>query len=139
MELHSISDVATYCMAKLFIKLLSSLVNRNVASVEPLVEPSVEPLVEPSVEPSYRNLLSYFEHVDNWRLLGSYLLPEEYTPRLLNDIERSYNGRVGECRAALLTEYLKVGEVSWSKVISSLEKSNFSNVVKMIKTDIFHW
>ena len=88
-----------------------------------------------SVKPSYRNLLPYFEHVDDWKSLGAYLLPEKYIPRL-NDIERSYNGRVGECRGALLTEYLKVGEVSWTKVIGSLEKSDFSNVAKMIKRDI---
>jgi len=79
-------------------------------------------------------LLPYFEHVDNWKSLGGYLLPEEYTPRLLNDIEQSYNGRVEECRTALITQYLKVGDISWSKVISSLEKSNFSNVAKI---DIF--
>ena len=94
------------------------------------------PLVEPSVKPSYGNLLRYFEHVDDWKLLGSYLLPKEYTPRLLNDIERSYNGRVGECREALLTEYLKVGEVSWSKVISSCKESHFFNVARMIEKDI---
>ena len=91
---------------------------------------------EPFVKPSLPTLLPYFEHVDNWKLLGTYLLPEKYVPRLINDIDETYKN-VDECRWALIREYLKVGEVSWNKVIDSMEKSRFSNVAKMIKNDIF--
>ena len=65
------------------------------------------------------------------------MLPDKYTPWRLNDIERTCRGRVDECREALLNEYFKVGEVSWDKVIYSLEKSHFSNVAKMIKRNVF--
>ena len=63
------------------------------------------------------------------------MLPEKYVPWRINDIDGSYKG-IDECRWALLREYLKVGEVSWNKVIDSMEKSHFSNVAKMIKNDI---
>ena len=88
--------------------------------------------IEP-VQPTYQNLLPYIEHVDDWKLLGTYLLPNEYTPRVINDNNRTHRGDVDECRHTLLLEYIKVGEVSWSKVINSLEKSCHSNVAKMIK------
>ena len=66
-----------------------------------------------------------------------YLLPKEYIPQLIDDIARSCHGRVEECRIALLKQYLEVGEVSWEKVISSLEKSDSSNIATVIKRDIF--
>ena len=34
-------------------------------------------------KPTYVNLLLYMEHVDNWKLLGTHLLPEKYIPHLL--------------------------------------------------------
>ena len=76
------------------------------------------------------------EHVDDWKRLGAHLLPEKYIPHLLNQIERTYKGNVDDCRGALLSEYVKAGNVSWDKVIDSLEKSRYSNVAKMIKQDI---
>ena len=75
------------------------------------------------------------EHVDNWKALGAHLLPEKYIPHLLNEIERTHKGNVDDCRGALLSEYIKVGEVSWNKVIDSLEKSRYCNVAKMIKQE----
>ena len=90
-----------------------------------------------SVELTLQTLLPYIEHVDNWKSLGTYLLPKEYIPRVINDIEKTHKGSVEECRWALLTEYLKSGEVSWNKVIDSLEKSHYPNVAKMINKDIF--
>ena len=89
-----------------------------------------------SVQPTYTKLLPYIEHVDNWKLFGTHLLPEKYT-RVINDIDRTCKGDVDDCRRALLTEYFKNGEVSWNKVISSLEKSHYSNVAKNIQKDIF--
>ena len=77
------------------------------------------------------------EHVDNWKALGAHLLPEKYIPHLLNEIERTHKGNVDDCRGALLSEYIKVGEVSWNKVIDSLEKSRYCNVAEMIKQDTF--
>ena len=91
-----------------------------------------------SDQPTYPDILPYIEHVDNWKLLGTHLLPKKYIPRIINDIDRTYKGNVEDCRAALLTEYIKVGEVSWNKIIDSLERSRYSNVSEMIKKDIFN-
>ena len=89
-----------------------------------------------SDKPTYKNLLPYMEHVDDWNALGTHLLPEKYIPHLLNEIERTHKGNVNDCRRALLSKFINVGEVSWDKVINSLEKSHYSNVAKMIKEDI---
>ena len=86
-------------------------------------------------KPTYVNLLPYMEYVDNWKVLGTHLLPEKYIPHLLNEIDRTHKGNVGDCRGTLLSEYIKVGNVSWDKVIDSLEKSHYSNVADMIKQD----
>ena len=89
-----------------------------------------------SHEPTYLNLLPYMERVDNWKALGTHLLPVKYIPHLLDEIERTRKGNVDDCRRDLLSEFIKVGEVSWDKVIDSLEKSRYSNVAKIVKQDI---
>ena len=81
------------------------------------------------------NLQPYMERVVNWKALGEHLLPQTYIPHLLEEIDRTHRGNVDDCRRALLSEYIKVGNVSWDKVIDSLEKSRYSNVAKMIKQD----
>ena len=91
-----------------------------------------------SHKPTYQDLLPYMEYVDDWKSLGVYLLPNKYIPHLLNEIERTHRGNVEDCRGALLSEYIKVGEVSWDKIISSLEKSHYTNVADMIKQNILN-
>ena len=91
-----------------------------------------------SHKPTYQKLLPYMEHIDNWKVLGTHLLPEKYLPHLINEIDRTHRGNVEDCRGALLSEYIKVGEVSWDKIISSLEKSHYTNVADMIKQDILN-
>ena len=88
-----------------------------------------------SDKPTYVDLLPYMEHVDDWYKLGTHLLPKKYIPHLLNQIDRTHKGNVDDCRGALLLEYIKAGNVSWDKVIDSLEKSRYSNVAEMIKQD----
>ena len=89
-----------------------------------------------SHKPTYQKLLPYMEYVDDWKVLGTQLLPGKYIPHLLKEIERTHKSNVSDCRGALLSEYIKVGEVSWDKVIDSLEKSHYHNVAEMIKQDI---
>ena len=89
-----------------------------------------------SHEPTYKNLLPYMERVVNWKTLGTHLLPEKYIPHFLEQIERTRNGNVEDCRRDLLSKFMEVGEVSWDKIIDSLKKSHYSNVAKIIKQDI---
>ena len=83
-----------------------------------------------SHKPTYKNLLPYMECVDNWKTLGTHLLPEKDIPHLLNEIERTRKGNVDDCRRHLLSEFMKRGEVSWDKVIDSLEKSRYSMLLR---------
>ena len=91
----------------------------------------------PSDQPNYQNLLSYFEDVSNWKQLGLYLLPEKYTSRI-NDIEKNYPQDIAQCRWALITEYLRVGEISWYKIIDAFEKSGNPNIAKKIGKDMLN-
>ena len=90
-----------------------------------------------SDQPNHQNLLPYFDGVSDWKRLGLYLLPEKYTPRI-DDIDKSHKQYVPDCRWELTTEYLKVGEVSWNKVIYALEKSGHPNIAGKIRRDVFN-
>ena len=90
-----------------------------------------------SGQPSQLNLLPYVEGVSDWKRFGLYLLPETHT-FLINDIDKNHKHDVAECRWALITEYLKVGEVSWDKVIYALQKSGNPNIAVKIRRDIFN-
>ena len=63
-----------------------------------------------------------------------YLLPTKYASKV-NDIDENHKQDVEACRWALITEYLKVGEVSWNKVINALEKSGHPNIAEKIRGD----
>ena len=91
----------------------------------------------PSDQPNHRNLLPYFQDVNNWKQLGLYLLSETSTPRI-NDIEKNYPHDVAQCRWELITEYLKAGKISWSKVIDAFEKSGHPNIAKKIRSDMLN-
>ena len=69
--------------------------------------------------------------------MGAYLLPEKYASKI-NDIDKNHKQDVEECRWALIREYLKVGEVSWKKVVYALEKSGHPNIAKTIRGDMFN-
>lgn len=69
--------------------------------------------------------------------MGAYLLPAKYASKI-NDIDKNHKQDVEECRWALITEYLKVGEVSWNKVVYALEKSGHPNTAEKIRDDIFN-
>ena len=94
-------------------------------------------LLASDTKPNYQNLLPYFEGVSDWKQLGVYLLPEKYNSRI-NDIDKVHKLDIAECRWKLITEYLKVGEVSWDKVIYALQKSGHPNIAKKVRRDIFN-
>ena len=91
----------------------------------------------PLDQPNLRNLLPYFQDVGNWKQLGLFLLSENYTSRI-NDIEKNYPHDVAQCRWELITEYLRVGEISWHKVIDAFEKSGNPNIAKKIRSDMLN-
>ena len=69
--------------------------------------------------------------------MGLYLLSENSTPQI-NDIEKNNPHDVAQCRWELITEYLKVGEISWHKVIDAFEKSGNLNIAKKIRSDVLN-
>ena len=88
-------------------------------------------------KPNHQNLLPYFEGVSDWKKLGVHLLPEKYTS-LISDIDKTYKQDVNECKWALIREYLKVGNVSWDKVIDALKMSDHPSIAEKIQSDIFN-
>ena len=65
------------------------------------------------------------------------MLSEKYTSRI-NDIEKNYPHDVAQCRWELITEYLKAGKISWSKVIDAFEESDHPNIAKKIRSDMLN-
>ena len=68
----------------------------------------------------------------DWKTLGAYLLddPDGSTSALIHD---TYNGDVRKCRDALIKEYLKNGEVSWARVLTSLRNAHYKNLADKIE------
>ena len=92
-------------------------------------------LLVASDQPDYQNLHPYLTDVSDWKQLAVHLLPREHIS-LIDEIDRTYKGDVGECRWELIRKYLRVGEVSWNKVIYALEKSDHPNIAKKIKKEV---
>ena len=51
----------------------------------------------------------------------------------VEEIERSNHYMVAECRAAMLTEYLKTSKASWDDILTALRKANYVNLADDIK------
>ena len=48
-------------------------------------------------------------------------------------IERENQFLVAECRAALIREFLKSGDVSWENVLRALKRADYVNLAEEIK------
>jgi len=74
-------------------------------------------------------LLEHLKDVVNWDTFGAHLLPANELAAIEN-IRKTHKGNVGECKMALFTKYMEVGERSWTKVITALKKSGYKNIAK---------
>ena len=59
--------------------------------------------------------------------MAAFLLHDE-NGSITEEIEKSCNRDVNECRDRVIKQYLKKGDVSWQKVINSLRNADYTNV-----------
>ena len=59
--------------------------------------------------------------------MAAFLLHDE-NGSITGEIEKSCNRDVNECRDRVIKQYLKKGDVSWQKVITSLRNADYTNV-----------
>jgi len=88
------------------------------------------------LEPTYPVLLKWFEKISNWKLFGAFLLDDNDGSKT-EDIEKSCNHDVGECRDKMIKRYLKSGDVSWDKVLTSLRNADYTNVANNLESFLY--
>ena len=81
-------------------------------------------------------MLSSLKGVVNWDQFAAFLLPADQQAQIAI-IKKSNSGDIEDCKMALYNYYLRVGDVSWKKVVEALEKSSNPNIAKEIKRDYY--
>lgn len=83
-------------------------------------------------EPTYPVLLKWFDKVSKWRTVAAFLL-DDNDGSITEEIEKSCNRDVEDCRDRMIKRYLKSGDISWEKVLSSLRNAGYTNVANDLK------
>ena len=81
---------------------------------------------------TYSDLTDYLQDVSDWRMLATYLLPG-MSDKPIKNISETHNGNVRECKKALFSEYLEIGDRSWKTVIAALLKLGHDSLAENIK------
>ena len=88
------------------------------------------------LEPTFADLVKHLESVNDWHKLGAFLLPKENHAQM-SVIKTTYKNDVNECKMALFELYLRIGDVSWTTVVSALENANYPNIAAKIKQEFY--
>jgi len=80
---------------------------------------------------TYPGLLMHLKDVSDWDSVGAHFLPADDMGALEN-IRKSKNGDVDECKKALFRKFMEVGDRSWTTVVAALKKSGYKNIAKGI-------
>ena len=67
----------------------------------------------------------------SWKTVAAHLLSDTDGSKV-ETIEKDNSYKVADCRAAMIREYMKSGEVSWKKVIEALIKAGEKNIADKI-------
>ena len=86
-------------------------------------------------EPNNQTLTKYFERVAEWKKLAAFLLNDDDGSKT-HLIEKSNHYDVGDCRGAMIREYLKSGNISWETVLSCLRSAGYKNLADDIEKDL---
>jgi len=86
-------------------------------------------------EPNNQTLTTYFERVADWQTLAAFLLNDDDGSKT-HQIERSNHYDVGDCRAAMIREYLRYGNVSWEVVLECLRNAGYKNLATDIEKEL---
>jgi len=87
--------------------------------------------------PSYHVLIKQLEKVAEWKTVATHLLKDE-DGSTIKAIEKTYHHDVEDCRAEMIRQYIKSGDVSWQNILSALRKSNYNNLANEIEKKLYH-
>ena len=82
------------------------------------------------IDPTYTELLELLDGVVSWKKVAAYLLSDKDGSKV-EIIARNYH-IVEDCKAAMIREYFKGGEVSWKRVLEALKKAGENNTADKI-------
>ena len=82
-------------------------------------------------EPTYKDLLKMLEKITDWSILAAFLLDDDGSKT--ESIAKSNQYQVPDCRAAMIREYLKSGNVSWQNVLKALRAAGYTNLANEIE------
>ena len=77
-------------------------------------------------------LTDLLKTVANWEDLATFLLDDADGSKV-HQIQRSNHYQVEDCRRAMIREFLKSGNVTWEKVLESLERASYTNLATDIE------
>ena len=84
------------------------------------------------VEPDNMTLTDLLKSVANWEDLAVSLLDDVDGSKVCQ-IQKSNHYHVEDCRRAMIKEFLKSGNVTWEKVLGSLERAGYTNLATDLK------
>jgi len=73
--------------------------------------------------------------VSDWKTLAAFLL-NDVDGSKTRQIERSNHYDVGDCKEAMIREYLKSGNVSWEVVLECLRNAGYRNPANDIEAKL---
>ena len=79
--------------------------------------------------------MTHFEKVSDWKTLAAFLLNDDDGSKT-EQIEKSNHYDVGDCKGAMIREYLKSGNVSWETVLACLRNAGYRNLAIDIKAKL---
>ena len=79
--------------------------------------------------------MKYFANVVDWKLLAAHLLDDKFGSKSAQ-IEKSCHFIEEDCLKETIIWYLRDGDVSWKKVIRSLNNANCRNIAAEICKDM---
>ena len=85
-------------------------------------------------EPTYHNLLTMLGKIADWSILAAFLLDDDGSKT--ESIAKSNHYQVPDCRAAMIREYLKSGNVSWQKVLEALRDAGYTNLANEVEESL---
>ena len=71
--------------------------------------------------------------VVSWKTVAAHLLSDKDGSKV-ETIEINNSNKVADCRATMIREYMKSGDVSWKKVIEALTKAGEKSIADKIST-----
>ena len=84
-------------------------------------------------EPTYQVLMKYFEKEGiNWKKLAAYLLDFN---KLEDIVKRNPDGGI-DCLTSMIQGFLRSDDVSWKKVLTALNASQYLNLARIIENDL---